>query len=64
MLSSSTTAPARRVLLIPLEPRAGRNDPLLRRYRFARLRLDGPEPARGERFGRSAATAREGSQSA
>jgi len=60
MIASSTTAPPRRVLLIPSEPRAGRNDASLRRYRLARVRLEGREPARGERSRRVAATATEG----
>ena len=43
MLSSSpaTSAPVRRLVLLPAEPLAGRSDAAVRRYRLARLRLEG-----------------------
>ena len=53
MTSSTASAPPRRVLMLPVEPRAGRNDASLRRYRLARLRLEGRDIARAERFRRA-----------
>ena len=38
---------ARRLVLVPSEPRSGRGDEMVRRYRLARLRLE-PRQARGE----------------
>jgi hypothetical protein len=44
----STATPARRVVLVPAEPRAGRGNAPVRRYRLARVRLERLErpPAR------------------
>ena len=54
MLSSphATSAPVRRLVLLPAEPRAGRSDAAVRRYRLARLRLEGREVAHAERSAR------------
>jgi hypothetical protein len=52
MLSSSpaTSAPVRRLVLLPAESRTGRSDAAVRRYRLARLRLDGRDvPSAGRR---------------
>jgi hypothetical protein len=52
MLSSSpaTNAPVRRLVLLPAESRTGRSDAAVRRYRLARLRLDGRDvPSAGRR---------------
>ena len=52
MLSSSpaTKAPVRRLVLLPAESRTGRSDAAVRRYRLARLRLDGRDvPSTGRR---------------
>jgi hypothetical protein len=42
-MNSTTTAPApvRRLVLVPVGPPAGRDDASVRRYRLARLRLEG-----------------------
>jgi hypothetical protein len=48
MLHMTPSAPTRRLVLVPAEPR--RSDAKLRRYRLARLRLEGREVPRGERF--------------
>jgi hypothetical protein len=40
--------PTRRLFLVPAEPR--RSDADVRRYRLARLRLEGREVGRSERF--------------
>jgi hypothetical protein len=48
MTSPAASAPARRLVLVPAEPR--RNDATLRRYRLARLRLEGRDVPRAERF--------------
>jgi len=50
MLSSShaTSAPVRRLVLLPAEP-SGRSDAAVRRYRLARLRLEGRGVAHAER---------------
>jgi hypothetical protein len=48
-----TPAPAattRRLVLVPAPPRAGRGAVAIRRYRFARLRLEGREVPAAERF--------------
>jgi hypothetical protein len=50
VMPSSTAAAPRRLVLIPAAPRAERGDAALRRYRLARLRLEGREVARSERF--------------
>ena len=51
MLSSSpaTVAPVRRLVLLPAEPRAGRDNAAVRRYRLARLRLEGRDVPHAER---------------
>jgi hypothetical protein len=51
-MTPSTAAP-RRLVLVPSAPRTDRDDGLVRRYRLARLRLEGPEVAREQRFDRS-----------
>jgi hypothetical protein len=48
MTSSATTA--RRLVLVPAEPRSSRSDAGVRRYRLARLRLEGRDVPRAERF--------------
>ena len=52
MTSTATAPPAppRRLVLVPVGPPAGRSDTSVRRYRLARLRLEGREVAREERF--------------
>jgi len=55
MLAMTSTAAdlprfARRLVLVPASPRADRGDAAVRRYRLARLRLEGREVARSERF--------------
>ena len=45
----STATPARRVVLVPAEPRSGRGDGAVRRYRLARVRLEGRDLPRAER---------------
>ncbi len=49
-MTSSTAAATRRLILIPASPRADRGDAAVRRYRLARLRLEGREVARAQRF--------------
>jgi hypothetical protein len=53
----STATPARRVVLVPAEPRTGRGDGAVRRYRLARVRLEGRELPRAERRRISGASA-------
>ena len=48
---TSSTVATRRLILVPASPRADRGDAAVRRYRLARLRLEGREVARAERFG-------------
>jgi hypothetical protein len=48
--TASAPAPPRRLVLVPVGPPAGRGDASVRRYRLARLRLEGREVAREERF--------------
>jgi hypothetical protein len=48
MLHMTSPAPTRRLVLVPAEPR--RSDATLRRYRLARLRLEGRDVPRAERF--------------
>ena len=43
-------APARRLVLVPSGSPAGRGDASVRRYRLARLRLEGREVPREQRF--------------
>ena len=51
MTALTPAAPARRLILVPAAtPRAGRDPAAVRRYRLARLRLEGREVARKERF--------------
>ena len=50
MTSAAPAAATRRLVLVPAAPRAGRDDAVLRRYRVARLRLEGREVGRAERF--------------
>jgi hypothetical protein len=51
MTPPAATAPARRLVLVPAEPaRTARNGAGLRRYRLARLRLEGREVPAAERF--------------
>jgi hypothetical protein len=47
MLHMTSSAPTRRLVLVPAEPR--RSDAKLRRYRLARLRLEGRDVPRSER---------------
>jgi hypothetical protein len=49
-MTSSTAAAARRLVLVPAAPRAQRESPGIRRYRFARLRLEGRDVPRDQRF--------------
>jgi len=50
MTPSTAAAATRRLVLVPASPRAGRGDATVRRYRLARLRLEGREVPRAERF--------------
>jgi len=50
MIPASAAAATRRLILVPASPRADRGDATVRRYRFARLRLEGRDVARAERF--------------
>ena len=43
-------APPRRLVLVPDAPPSGRGDASVRRYRLARLRLEGREVPREQRF--------------
>jgi hypothetical protein len=52
MTSAPTPAATRRLILVPAAPRADRGDAMVRRYRIARLRLEGREVARSQRFDR------------
>jgi hypothetical protein len=47
---TSSTAATRRLVLVPASPRAERGDAAVRRYRLARLRLEGRDVARSQRF--------------
>ena len=49
---TATPAAARRLVLVPAAPDRGqgRGDAQVRRYRLARLRLEGRDVARSERF--------------
>jgi hypothetical protein len=49
-MTSSTVAATRRLILVPASPRADRGDAAVRRYRLARLRLEGREVDRAQRF--------------
>jgi hypothetical protein len=50
MTSPAATAPTRRLVLIPADPRSGRGEATVRRFRLARLRLEGGDVPRAERF--------------
>jgi hypothetical protein len=50
MSSSSTAAATRRLVLVPAAPRTDRGSATVRRYRFARLRLEGRDVPHAERF--------------
>ncbi|HKH18016.1 MAG TPA: hypothetical protein VKA57_10855 [Solirubrobacteraceae bacterium] len=50
MTSATAPAPARRLVLVPAAPRAGRDDATVRRYRLARLRLERRDVPAAERF--------------
>jgi hypothetical protein len=49
-MTSTAAAATRRLVLVPASPRADRGDAAVRRYRLARLRLEGREVARAQRF--------------
>jgi hypothetical protein len=49
-MTSPAIAPTRRLVLVPAEPRSGRSDASVRRYRLARLRLEGRDVPPSERF--------------
>ena len=49
-MTSSSPAASRRLVLVPAAPRADRGDAALRRFRLARLRLEGRDAAHAERF--------------
>ena len=49
-MTSSAAAATRRLILVPAPPRSDRGDAMVRRYRIARLRLEGRDVARAERF--------------
>ena len=51
MTSSTAAAATRRLVLVPASPPAERGAAAVRRYRLARLRLEGREVTRAERFG-------------
>jgi hypothetical protein len=50
MRPMTSPAPARRLVLVPAPPRSDRSEANVRRFRLARLRLEGREVARSERF--------------
>lgn len=50
MTPSSAPAPSRRLVLVPADPRAGRSESGVRRFRLARLRLEGRDVPAAERF--------------
>jgi hypothetical protein len=50
MTRPAATASTRRLVLVPAEPRTTRSDAGVRRYRLARLRLEGREVPAAERF--------------
>ena len=49
-MTPSTAASPRRLVLVPSDPRTERGEGIVRRYRLARLRLEGREAAREQRF--------------
>ncbi len=52
MTASASAAATRRLILVPAAMRVDRGDATLRRYRLARLQLEGRDVARSERFDR------------
>jgi hypothetical protein len=48
-MTPPATLPTRRLVLVPADPRAGR-DAVVRRYRLARLRLENRDVRPAERF--------------
>jgi hypothetical protein len=49
-MTSSSAAATHRLILVPSGPRADRGDDMVRRYRLARLRLEGRPVGKEERF--------------
>jgi hypothetical protein len=49
-MTSSAIAPTRRLVLVPAGPPTGRSEASVRRYRLARLRLEGRDVPHDERF--------------
>ena len=49
-MTPPATATARRLVLVPADPRSGRSDAAVRRYRLARLRLEDRDVRPSERF--------------
>ena len=50
MPSLSASAPVRRLVLVPAAPRTSRSEDGVRRFRLARLRLEGRDVPAAERF--------------
>jgi len=50
MTSTTAAAATRRLVLVPAGPRAERGDDMVRRFRLARLRLEGRPVAPEQRF--------------
>jgi hypothetical protein len=50
MTSSSPAGATRRLILVPSGPSSSRGDEMVRRYRLARLRLEGRPVGKEERF--------------
>ena len=50
MTSPASDQLVRRIVLVPADSRDDRSDAAVRRYRLARLRLEGREVPAGERF--------------
>jgi hypothetical protein len=50
MTTSASATPTRRLVLVPAASSAARADAAVRRFRLARLRLEGRDVARSERF--------------
>ena len=50
MNTSPATAATRRLVLVPAAPRTGRSEDGVRRFRLARLRLEGRDVPAAERF--------------
>ena len=49
-MTPSSAAAARRLILVPAGPRAERGDDMVRRFRLARLRLEGRPVSHEQRF--------------